>query len=214
MICLYGGTFDPVHNGHLHAAATVCDALGLNQLQLVLSARPSHREHTGASIEQRWDMLQLACGEDPRFVPDDREIRRNGPSYTVETLEALRAVHPVEPIAWLIGWDAYRLLTSWYRWQRVTELTNLIVVHRPGHLSALDDDMLEFTRQHRVAALRGEKSGSVLILEQEMLAISAAQVRELFVSGKMADHLLPGTVATYIRQHNLYGVVSDPQSAE
>lgn len=214
MICFYGGTFDPIHNGHLHAARTVCDALGLTSLRLVLSARPSHRQDTGANIEQRWEMLELACGEDSRLIADDREIRRHGPSYTVETLEAVRAAHTETPIGWVIGWDAYRLLTSWYRWQQVAELTNLIVVHRPGHQIALDDDMLEFTRQHRVAALQGEKSGSVLILEQQMLAISAAVVRELLVSGKTADHLLPGTVATYIRQHNLYGVVSDPQSAE
>jgi nicotinate-nucleotide adenylyltransferase len=210
LICLYGGTFDPIHNGHLHAARTVCDALQLNQLRLVLSARPSHRKDTGASVEQRWEMLQLACGSEPQLVADDREIHRRGPSYTVETLEALRLAHPEQPIGWVIGWDAYRLLTSWYRWERVAELTNLVVVHRPGHLSELDQDMQEFTRQRQVPALSGEKSGSVVILEQQMLPISAAEVRGLLLSGKTADHLLPGAVATYIRQHNLYGVVSDP----
>jgi nicotinate-nucleotide adenylyltransferase len=210
LICLYGGTFDPIHNGHLHAARTVCDNLQLTQLRLVLSARPSHREDTGANVEQRWEMLNLACDQDPRLVPDDREIHRHGPSYTVETLEALRVEYPDQPIGWVIGWDAYRLLTSWYRWQRVAELANLVIVQRPGHVSVLDEDMRDFTNRRRVTALRGEKFGSVLILEQEMLAISAAQVRALLLSGKTADHLLPGAVGTYISRHNLYGVISDP----
>jgi nicotinate-nucleotide adenylyltransferase len=102
------------------------------------------------------------------------------------------------------------LLTSWYRWPRVAELTNLVIVQRPGHVSVLDENMRDFTNRRRVTALRGEKFGSVLILEQEMLAISAAQVRALLLSGKTADHLLPGAVGTYISRHNLYGVISDP----
>ena len=110
MICLFGGTFDPVHNGHLHAAETVVAALGVDEIRLVLSARPSHKDRTGASLEHRWAMLQLACADRPQLVPDDREIRRQRPSYTVETLEAVRAEAPDEDLAWVIGSDAFALL--------------------------------------------------------------------------------------------------------
>ena len=144
MIALYGGTFDPVHNGHLHAAKMVCDLLDLAELRLVLSARPSHRSDTGASISERFAMLRLACADDDRLIADDQEIHRDGPSYTVDTLEAFRASYPAEPLCWVIGWDAYRLLTSWHRWRRVAELANLVVVQRPGHEAALTEEMEQF----------------------------------------------------------------------
>jgi len=210
LICLYGGTFDPVHNGHLHAAAAVCDALDQSEIALILSARPSHRGRQGATVAQRWQMLQLACRPDRRFKADDRELHRPGPSYTVDTLTAARQAHPEEPIGWVIGSDAYRLLASWHQWRRVTELANLIVLHRPGHPLQLDATMAEFTRLRQVERLDGELAGCVWMLEQDMLEISAAAVRALLAQGRSADHLLPGPVATYIKQHSLYGVISDP----
>jgi nicotinate-nucleotide adenylyltransferase len=210
LICLYGGTFDPVHNGHLHAALAVCDALDQPAISLVLSARPSHRGRQGATVAQRWDMLRLACEQDDRLQPDDRELHRSGPSYTVKTLEAARAEHPDTAINWVIGSDAYRLLASWYQWQRVIELANLIVLNRPGHPLALDETMSAFTRERQVTQLGDELAGSVWLLNRPMLEISAASIRALLVQGKSADHLLPGPVATYIRQHSLYGVISDP----
>ncbi len=209
MICLYGGTFDPVHRGHLRAAEAVCDALGLDNLKLVLSARPSHRGDAGASMEARWEMLKLACSVDGRLEADDRELRRERPSFTVETLEALRAELPAVPIGWVIGSDAYRLLPSWYRWEAVAELANLIVLNRPGHPLELDDIMRAFTAERRVDDLTGHHSGAVLLLEAPLLEISAAEVRGLLGRGASADHLLPDVVATYIREYSLYGVVSD-----
>lgn len=210
MICLYGGTFDPVHNGHLHAARTVCDLLSLSQLRLILSARPSHRADTGATIEQRFEMLQLACAEDPRLIADDREIHRQGPSYTVDTLVSFRSAFPDESLCWVIGWDAYRLLTSWHRWQQVAELANLIVVQRPGQDQSLSEEMQAFTDERSTGSLAGMRAGGVLIVTREMLPVSAAEIRELLMSGRSAAHLLPEAVATYISEHNLYGVVSDP----
>ena len=82
MICLFGGTFDPIHLGHMHAALTVCEALSLDQVHMVLSAQPAHRDPTGATSQQRWQMLELACESQPQLVADDREMRRSGPSYT------------------------------------------------------------------------------------------------------------------------------------
>ena len=157
MICLFGGTFDPVHRGHLHAALSVCEALGIDEIRLILSARPSHRKTPGATISQRWDMLCLACASDPRLRPDDREIRRARPSFTVDTLAELRAEHPREPLVWVIGSDAYALLPSWYRWQRVLELCHLLVLNRPGHALDLDDTMRRFTAAAMVTDAAGAR---------------------------------------------------------
>ncbi len=204
MICLFGGTFDPVHLGHLHAARTVCRALALREIRLVLSARPSHRPGPSASLAHRWAMLELACADDPRLVPDDREMRRRGPSYTVETLEALRAEQPQACITWVMGSDAYALLPAWYRWREILELANLVVLARPGSFPALDPRMERFTRAHRTDSLAGRRCGGILVLEAPMKEISAAEIRSALAAGRAVAHLLPDPVATYIRTHHLY----------
>ena len=208
MICLFGGTFDPVHRGHLHAALSVCEALGIDEIRLILSARPSHRKTPGATISQRWDMLCLACASDPRLRPDDREIRRARPSFTVDTLAELRAEHPREPLVWVIGSDAYALLPSWYQWQRVLELCHLLVLNRPGHALDLNDTMRRFTAAAMVTdplVLESQSHGRILVLERPMEQVSAEAIRAIIAAGGNADHLLPVAVATYIRTHSLYG---------
>lgn len=214
MICLFGGTFDPIHNGHLHAASAVCDELNLPAINLVLSARPSHRGGLIADITQRWEMLQLACADYPRMVPDDREVRRQAPSYTVDTLAQVRAEHPDALISWVIGSDAYALLQSWYQWQRVVEFANLVVLKRPGYPLELDTAMQEFTEQRTVRSLGEHDAGEVLILEHGMLPVSAREIRRIVASGGAPDHLLPAAVANYIRRYDLYGVIGDPRSIE
>lgn len=208
MICLFGGTFDPVHRGHLHAATTVCDALGVDEIRLILSARPSHRKTPGATIEQRWEMLCLACATDSRLHPDDREIRRARPSFTVDTLTELRAEHPRQSLVWVIGSDAFALLPSWYRWQQVLELAHLLVLKRPGYALELDDTLRTLTAAAAVndaAALESHSHGSILVLERQMQEVSAEGIRSTIAAGGSAEDLLPATVATYIRSHALYG---------
>ncbi|HEY5644446.1 MAG TPA: nicotinate-nucleotide adenylyltransferase [Pseudomonadales bacterium] len=205
MICLFGGTFDPIHLGHLHAADVVCRALDLVEIRLVLSARPSHRMATGASLEHRWAMLQLACEDDARFVPDDREMRRDRPSYTVETLEAVRSEMPGARLCWVIGSDAYAMLPSWHRWQEVLKLANLVVLARPGPFPTLDERMQRLTEAHRVASLSGCRSGGVLLVDNAMKQIAAADIRAAIAEGRDVSDLLPLRVANYIRDHQLYG---------
>ncbi|MGE0624604.1 MAG: nicotinate-nucleotide adenylyltransferase [Pseudomonadales bacterium] len=205
MICLFGGTFDPVHLGHLHAADVVCRVLGLDELRLVLSARPSHKTDTGASLEHRWAMLQLACAGDARLVPDDREMRRSRPSYTVETLEAIRERSPDACLSWVIGSDAFALLPTWHRWREVLKLANLVVLTRPGPFPALGEDMRALIERHRVASLSGCHSGGILMVDNAMKEIAAADIRTAIAEGRDVSHLLPPPVATYIRAHHLYG---------
>lgn len=214
MICLFGGTFDPVHKGHLHGALQVCEALGLREIHLVLSARPGHREEPGATAEHRWRMLELACALDARLRPDDRELRRAArglrPSYTVETLEDLRRQAPTEVLLWVLGSDAFQGLPTWHRWQEVLELAHLVVLQRPGPQSALDDTLQALVRSRRLHGPPADPAGGILFLDAPMQDVSASEVRSILASGGRADHLLPAAVYTYIKSHGLYGVPSDP----
>ncbi len=208
MIGFLGGTFDPIHNGHLHAAATAAAALDLERVELVLAAQPKHRAPPHASIEQRWAMLELAVTGNDLLRADDREIRRGSASYTVETLEEVRAESgPLMPIVWLLGWDAYRNLTTWHRWRELLSFAHLAVLRRPGTDTSLNDSMREFTAEHRIdsaAGLHRRPTGGVFFLDAPMLSISSTDVRARLQGGEDVGQLLPSAVWTYIKEHQSY----------
>jgi nicotinate-nucleotide adenylyltransferase len=207
LIGFLGGTFDPIHNGHLHAARAAAAALELDWVGLILAARPYHRD-ARASVAHRWAMLTLAVEGDPVLRADAREMHRDAVSYTVDTLHELRAEYgTATPLVWLVGWDAYRTLASWHRWDELIDLAHLGVLRRPG-AEALDERMSEFTTTHCVSELtrlRARPAGYVTFVTASMLPISATQVRARLKGGESADDLLPAAVSTYIRAHDLYG---------
>ena len=209
MIALLGGTFDPIHNGHIHAANSAAMALAVARVDLVLAARPKHRAAPVASIEHRWAMLELAVADQPRLGADDREIRRGTATYTIDTLEDVRAeAGPDEPIVWLLGWDAYRQLPTWHRWRDLSTFAHLAVLKRPGADEALDATMRAFTERHRVderAELMHTAAGSVLFVDAPMQAISSTDIRARLARGDDVRALLPSAVSTYITNHRPYG---------
>src|SRR5450755_3254631 len=129
---ILGGTFDPIHYGHLRFAAEVRSMLGLAQIHLVPSGVPPHRAAPFASSEDRLTMTTLGCAEFPGLVADGREVRRPGPSYTVVTLQELHAQDLTRPLALLLGSDALHSLATWYHWEQLFTLAHLVVVERPG----------------------------------------------------------------------------------
>lgn len=201
MIAFLGGTFDPVHNGHLHAARMVAQALSC-PVRLVLSAEPPHRVQPQASPEQRWALLELACADEAGLEADDIELRRGGPSYTIDTLKALRLRHGDEPLSWIIGTDAFNEIHTWRRWREVLGFGHLLVLQRPG--TALNGTALDFHREHRCPDLERRPAGGIRLLDEAMLPVSASAVRALIAKGGDAGHLLPEGVTTYIRRHGLY----------
>ena len=201
MIAYLGGTFDPVHNGHLHAARVAAQALSC-PVRLVLSAHPPHRPQPEASAERRWALLELACAAEAGLEADDVELRRGGPSYTVDTLEALRLRHGDEPLSWIIGTDAFNEIHTWRRWRKVLDLCHLLVLRRPG--AELKAAALRFHREHRCSHLEQHPAGGIHLLDQAMLPVSASAVRALIAAGGDVGHLLPQGVTTYIRRHGLY----------
>ena len=209
---LYGGTFNPTHLGHLHVARAVADQLGLARIHLVLSARPPHRDPV--PTPHRWAMLELACQLDPRLYPDDRELKRVEPSYTVDTLTLARRRQPWTPLYWIVGMDSLLTLTSWYRWWRILQLAHLVVVRRPGYRSGTAASWRRLA-QRRLWQPPAERSvagrdarppglaGRIVLLEQAMLDISGSAIRTSVRAGRSPAGVA-ASVADYINQHSLY----------
>ena len=210
LVGLYGGTFDPVHLGHTHAALAVARALDLSEVRMVLAARPGHRGEPASSIADRWAMLELGCAAHARLVPDDIELRREGESYTVATLEAVRAADPAAAPCWIMGQDAFATLPIWHRWRELLDHGNLVVVDRPGDWREEPPEVAALVSRHERETLRPDSVGQIVRLEMPMLEVSASDIRRRVAAGQSVAHLLAGPVNTYIREHGLYRSEEDP----
>ncbi len=204
-----GGTFDPIHNGHLRTALEIRDWLNVGQVALMPSKVPVHRQQPGAGSEQRLTMVEQAVTAEPGLCAEAREILSEKPSYTVLTLESLRAELGDEaPICMILGMDAYLSLPGWDRWQELLQLAHIVVVTRPGWVYQPDKEMQAFTRAHEVTdkqRLLTAPAGQVIFHELTPLAISATQIRTLVSQGNSPRYLLPDSVWQYIQQQQLYG---------
>ena len=217
-IALLGGTFDPVHYGHLRFADAVRRALGLSEVRLVPARDPPHRDGPKASAADRLAMLKLAVAEFPGLVVDDRELRREGKSYTVDTLATLRREFPAHPLLLLLGADAFLGLPTWHRWRELFDLAHLVVVGRPGVdlEQAMPPPLLAMLRERRVAdpeSLLSRPAGAILMQTIAPLDVSATEIREHIAEGpgaaEMNRGLLPPAVLAYIDLHHLYRPRSD-----
>lgn len=207
---VYGGTFDPIHCGHLSIARAARDALDCT-VRLMPAGDPPHRAAPGADAEARAAMVALAIAGMPGLTLDRGELERGGRSYTVDTLAGLRrALGPAAPLAWLIGADSLLGLTAWHRWPALFDLAHLVVAERPG--SALDAGLpaeLAAALQQRwtttPADLRAQPAGRVLRLLQPLSPVSATGVRARLAAGASTEGWLPGPVAAFIQEKGLYG---------
>lgn len=214
----YGGTFDPVHNGHLAIALAARDALGTT-IWMMPAADPPHRDAPGASAEDRAAMLELAIQGQAGLRVDRRELQRDTPSYTIDTLRELRAKHgDTAPLAFLIGADSLHGLATWKEPEALLAGAHWVVAERPG--SALDEHLPpEVARlvgarwTLNAAALRESPGGKVLRLRQPLHGESATQLRRRIAAGETWHHLLPLAVSRYIVEHGLYGATPRPAAA-
>lgn len=209
LIGILGGTFDPIHYGHLRPALEVSQALNLQEVRFIPLAVAVHREPPQASPQQRLAMLRAALADDPPgFRVDEREIRRPGRSYTLDTLASLRQELPQAHLCLLLGGDAYRDFLTWHRPLEILELAHLVVMGRPGE-SVPEDPRLSALSAARgcvsPATLRQASHGRILFQPVTPLAISATQIRRLLAEGASPRFLLPDAVLGIIHREGLYG---------
>ena len=206
-MALFGGTFDPVHYGHLRCADEARQKLGLKDLYLLPAGNPPHRDAPQATAKQRLDMLQLACPEFPQLVVDDRETRRNGPSYMVDTLQELRTGFQGRPILLLIGQDAANQLHTWFHWEQLFTFAHIVILTRPGtdtHYIPELAKQIQTRAASNVQELHRSKAGLVLPLEVESIDISATGIKSSIRAGRSPGAMLPAAVLEYINKNRLY----------
>ncbi len=211
MIGILGGTFDPVHHGHLRCAQELLQDLPLDEVRLIPCHIPPHRDAPQASARQRVRMLQAAVEDAPGLRVDDRELSREGPSYTVDTLQDLRDQFGAKSLCLIVGMDAFSALDTWHRWRELIDLAHIVVAHRPGWQTPRTGAVAELVDRHAAhsaAELRAQPAGRILPWPITALDISASAIRSLFAAGKSPRFLMPDAVARIIAAEALYAVAS------
>lgn len=209
LIGIMGGTFDPIHFGHLRMAQELAEALNLMEVRFIPSATPPHRDQPMTSAQQRADMVALAIADNPLFKLDTRELEREGYSYTIDTLQSLHEeLQGQARLCLLMGMDAFAGITSWHRWQALLQFAHIVVATRPGATLPVSHTALDaWSPQHAIASaelLRRQTENGILKQEITALDISATKIRDHFAEGKTPRYLLPGNVLKYINQQALY----------
>jgi nicotinate-nucleotide adenylyltransferase len=205
-IGLLGGTFDPIHNGHLRVAIEIKQALGLQSIRLIPCHRPPHREQPQASAEHRINMITRAIEHCPDLILDTREIQRDTPSYTVDTLRELRQeLGNTQPLCLIMGKEVFNDLPTWHEPHALLQLAHIIVADRPTAItpsSQLTPFLAHQTDQH--FEITHKPCGHVYFQHITKLEISASQIRQLLKTQQSPQFLLPDSVLAYIMQHHLY----------
>lgn len=212
-IGFFGGTFDPIHYGHLRLAEEMGDALELGQVLFVPSGRPPHREQPRVAAHDRLEMVRRAVAGNPLFAVDDREMHRPAPSYSVDTLTALRSEWGERRRVWmLLGGDAFHGLPHWHDWRRLFELVNIAVAARPAspalQIGTLPDALRDEVRMRQVTECdEAGPAGSVYFRQTTALDISATALRAALARQRSVRYLLPDAVLDYMDEHQLYRTI-------
>jgi len=206
MIGVFGGTFDPIHFGHLRTALELYQDLGLSELRLIPCRQPPHRDTPQAHAVQRLAMLSSAVHGQPGLVVDERELRREGPSYTVLTLRELREAFPDTPLCMIVGKDAFAGLSKWWRWREILELSHIVIVERRGAVAVTGElaDVLAERRAASVAELAAHTAGRIITWRVTPLDISATRIRDMIGRGLSPRYLLPDGVLAIIENQAIY----------
>jgi len=206
-IGIFGGTFDPIHYGHLRTAFEMLQALRFSVVRFVPSGDPPHRGRTYAPAALRMEMVLAAIANEARFVADDCELLRAGPSYSVDTLAAMRRQYPAESLSLIVGMDAFLGLTGWHRWNDILGYAHIVVAHRPGWRAPDIGPLGELISQHgthRIDDLHEYPSGRIYIHAVTQLEISSTEIRDLVVAGRDPRFLMPDVVRDIIVNSSCY----------
>ncbi len=207
LIVLLGGTFDPVHLGHLHIARELLKKLPLAEIRFIPNKQPLLKNTAQTSTEQRLAMLKLALADEPQMIIDERELKRNTPSYMVETLQSLRAEFPSTPLALIIGMDAFLQLPQWHRWPDLIKLAHIIVINRKDCSLPTNEPLTSFIKQHKtedIQQLQQSLAGKLLFIDLPLIDIASTAIRSAIANGGDASELLPKSVYDYIKTQSIY----------
>jgi nicotinate-nucleotide adenylyltransferase len=206
-IGLFGGTFDPLHYGHLRTAFELWQALKLAEVRFMPTGSPPHREQPQASAQLRLAMVKAAVAQEPAFIVDDREVRRTGVSYSVDTLTELRAEYPQRSLCLLLGMDAFLGLPDWHRWRELLDLAHIIVAHRPGWRAPTMGPLGEVMVDRGTGSVRDlheQRAGRIFVHAVTQLEISSTELRQLISQGRDPRYIVPEEVRRIIRETRCY----------
>jgi len=206
-IGLFGGTFDPIHKGHITIAKALIEALELQGMQFIPNKDPMHRNQPIASVEHRLNMVRIATAKNTKFIVNDVEILRPGPTYTIDTLTRIREKIPKQPLCLILGKDVFASMNTWRQWEMIPTLVHLVIINRLGVPLSYEPWMKTLLEEHETDDIRqlcSKPGGYLLQHEIEPLMISATEIRKkLKAHQSVADAVMP-EVLRYIEQHNLY----------
>lgn len=211
---IFGGTFDPIHNGHIFPVVEAAEKVGINKVALMPCYIPSHKDAAQASSQDRLVMVEKVCIDYPLFFPDPRDIKRGKPTFSLESLSELRKELPNTPICFFIGTDSLQNLFDWQQWQTLFSLCHFVVCDREGDAvtefpnnsdRALQLETLLKERQTFAPEnLHTTLSGFIYIAKTQTLTVSSSEIRQLLLHNQSAEEFLPPKILDYIRLHKLY----------
>lgn len=207
-IGIFGGTFDPVHIGHLRTALELREYLGLDAMHLMPAGDPAHREAPRTAAAHRLAMVRLAVAREAGLVADDREIARGGATYSIDTLVAMRReLGPAVPLCLCIGMDSLVTLDTWKRWRELADHAHIVVAARPGWSPPAHGPVAQWLAERRVdvpARLLARPAGGVHVAAMTLLPVAATALRASLAAGRSIRYLTPDPVVDYIHTHQLY----------
>lgn len=204
-IGILGGTFDPIHNGHMQIATYLYENLNLQEVRFIPCKQNLLKEDVQATSAHRLAMLEIALDEHPEFIIDERELKRESPSYMIETLVSLRADFEEQPLYLIVGADAFNQLPDWHQWEKLLDFCHIIIINRADNSLSRDPRLIQLLQTQQVTdpkQLERSLAGHILIVNIEPIAISSTELREDIK--KDMSSLLPKGVWEYIQRHTLY----------
>ena len=203
-----GGSFDPIHNGHLFPAIESAQKLQLQQLFLLPNHIAPHKNRSHCTTDQRVEMVKLAIQDIPELYIDTRELNRDSASYTVETLKEIRSQYPTVPICFIMGMDSLINFDSWYQWHDILNYCHLVICARPGWKSEFNNTIQTLLNNHRtdsINELHQLTSGKIYFQDTTQLDISSTQIRNNIKHHLSVEKLIPIQVNAFIKENQLYG---------